>query len=313
MAKTKIYNIGFYEPTHTYSVNNEIGDISITELLAKHGISTSYAGVSLDILRERAEYGKIVHADIEGFLNSTDDMYVPQTWECKEYIKWHAENVVFAKSEYRVGLIDNGLVLAGTIDIFATLKDGRKAVIDIKTTAKCNKDSTAWQTAIGRECLIYMDELNAEENIVHIVLWFDRATKKLVPTELNVISHEQVYELLACEEQGLKYVRPALVVDNDLQLEIEGAESYLQKVESEYKTAKANCDKLKSELMTLFEEQGIYSWETDSLKVTYVAPTVATRLDSTKLKKEYPAIYESYKVESKKAGYMKITHKERGV
>ena len=57
--------ITFDKQTHTYAVNGDIAHISVTELLAKHGLSPNYDGVDKATLTDAAEYGKTIHKDIE--------------------------------------------------------------------------------------------------------------------------------------------------------------------------------------------------------------------------------------------------------
>lgn len=50
----------------------------------------------------------------------------------------------------------------------------------------------------------------------------------------------------------------------------------------------------KQQLLEAMEKYGVKSFETDSIKMTYVAPTTRSSLDSTKLKQEHPEIVEQY-------------------
>ena len=51
---------------------------------------------------------------------------------------------------------------------------------------------------------------------------------------------------------------------------------------------------LKAELLKAMEMHGIKSFENDHIKMTYVAPTTRTTVDSKLLKKECPDIYAAY-------------------
>lgn len=51
---------------------------------------------------------------------------------------------------------------------------------------------------------------------------------------------------------------------------------------------------LKAELLKAMEMHGIKSFENDRIKMTYVAPTTRTTLDTKRLKKDHPDIMEEY-------------------
>lgn len=79
-----------------------------------------------------------------------------------------------------------------------------------------------------------------------------------------------------------------------------------KETEKEYK-------KLKEELYKLFDEKGILSLDTGTMKITRVSPTSyqTENIDTAKLKMDLPDLYEQYKqikITNKK-GYILITHK----
>lgn len=51
---------------------------------------------------------------------------------------------------------------------------------------------------------------------------------------------------------------------------------------------------LKQKLVEAMEIYGVKSFETDLIKMTYVASTIRTTIDSTRLKKDHPDIVEQY-------------------
>ncbi len=78
-------------------------------------------------------------------------------------------------------------------------------------------------------------------------------------------------------------------------------------IEKEYK-------KVKDELYKIFEEKGIVSFDTGSMKFTKVSPTSydTVTIDTAKLKEEEEEIYNKYKVikTTSKKGYILITNKK---
>ena len=65
--------------------------------------------------------------------------------------------------------------------------------------------------------------------------------------------------------------------------------------------------KMKEQLQKAMEKYGVKSFENETVKFTYVAPTVENRLDSKALKVDLPEVVAKYTKQSPKAGYVKIT------
>ena len=82
------------------------------------------------------------------------------------------------------------------------------------------------------------------------------------------------------------------------------------------KEVEKEAKKLKDDLYNLFEEKGIISFDTGSIKITKVAPTSydTVSIDTTKLKEEHEEIYEKYKIikTTNRKGYVLITNKKGG-
>ena len=81
-----------------------------------------------------------------------------------------------------------------------------------------------------------------------------------------------------------------------------------------YKAKDSEYKKAKEKLYDLFEEKGIISFDTGTMKITKVAPTSydTVAIDSKKLQEEEPTIYDKYKVvkTTNRKGYILITVKE---
>lgn len=67
--------------------------------------------------------------------------------------------------------------------------------------------------------------------------------------------------------------------------------------------------KMKEQLQKAMEKYGVKSFENETVKFTYVTPTVENRLDSKALKADLPEVAAKYTKQSPKAGYVKITVK----
>lgn len=81
-----------------------------------------------------------------------------------------------------------------------------------------------------------------------------------------------------------------------------------------FKELEKESKQIKEDLYKLFEERGILSFDTGSVKITKVAPTSydTISIDVAKLKENEPTIYEEYKVTktANKKGYILITAKK---
>lgn len=67
---------------------------------------------------------------------------------------------------------------------------------------------------------------------------------------------------------------------------------------------------LKDKLKEAMEKYGVKKFDSDILKITYIAETTATSIDSAKLKKKYPAIADECSKTSKKSAYIKVEVKD---
>lgn len=92
-----------------------------------------------------------------------------------------------------------------------------------------------------------------------------------------------------CEEQFDEETALTEFNNNALSIMKQVAELNIQKKELEKQEKK-----VREALEVAMEQYGIKSFENDILKVTYVAATTKTSVDSAKLKKEQPDIYAKY-------------------
>ena len=76
------------------------------------------------------------------------------------------------------------------------------------------------------------------------------------------------------------------------------------------KQIEAKEKELKDKLKEAMERCSIKKFDSDILKITYIAATTATSIDSAKLKKKYPAIAEECSKTSKKSAYIKVEVKD---
>ena len=127
--------------------------------------------------------------------------------------------------------------------------------------------------------------------------------------ELNKVADEEIERLLDCELRDEIYQRPTLVIDPELQQKYLQAEENFIAFEKQIKAVQKVRDDLRAEMLRLFEEQGIKSWESPDgkLLVTYIPQTEQVRVDSTKLKTKFPQVFTECQKLSKVKSQIRVT------
>lgn len=304
------------ENTHTYFVDGQVADISVTELLHKHGLAPSYDGVDEEVLNASRERGKEVHADIEKYIMA--DGYVPETREGLAFAHWSEKNGLYAYAEKRYALKWKGIVVACTMDLIGwiTVNGRRIAVLaDHKTTSRFQREYVSWQVSIEdyfarKQSGVVINNATIEWNGAEKFLCFlyDKDGNMEVK-ECDKIPDSEIERLLDCEANGEIYTRPALVLEDDMAVALEKAELAVIETERAAKTAKAQAEALRAALCAEMERQGIFSWSGAKIKATYRAGSERVSVDSTRLKKELPEVYEKYTKTSKVKATVVITEK----
>lgn len=308
--------IEFEENEHIYSVNGEIATISVTELLRKHGIAPNYSFANSETLQRASEIGTAVHKDLENVLNLAD--YEPQTMQGEQFKEW-AEKFKWAVGEQKLAYVheESGVIISGTADVIGVTKNGEYVLGDHKNTNTFHRNYVTWQVNIldwiarqlnGRKVNgVMLDWKGADRFYCY---HYNPNTCEMKVYELEKISDKEIERLIECEIKGEIYQQPMLIIENELREQVDKAEQYLQTIETQYKQAKATAEQLRNQLLTLMEQQQIKSWETDNVKVTYVAGQERITLDSAKVKAEYPQVFTACQKLSKVKPSIRVTIKE---
>lgn len=292
----------FNEEQHAYW----LGDkrlISVTRLLKKHGLSTDYSGVSSDILEKAAKKGSAVHSEIEEYIKNGAVGFTPEFMgyiDLADELQFVAEKseVVLPCDDIPDAEIDN-YIIAGTADIIGNSKDGL-TLVDVKNTQKVDIRYCSWQLSLYERLAnvkfdrIYVFHLREDES-------------KAIPIER--IPAAEIDRLLECERKGEIYHEPGLVVASDLVASFEAAERELKLADAAAEAAKNTAQKYRQQLYELMGKQGVSSWETPdkTMLITRIAPGEQTKIDSDKLRAEYPEIAKICSKTTPKSGYVKIT------
>ena len=307
------------ENTHTYIVDGDVASISITELLRKHKLSPNYKGVSKKKLEQSSQEGKIVHKDLEDFLNVAG--YEPKTKQGQSFKEWYKANIDCATAEQKVAYNYKGIIIAGTADVLGFLKDGTAFVGDHKNTATFHREYVSWQVSLLD---YFFRKLGGEKINGKKINWkgaknfycfhYNKDTGEMTPIELEQVPDIEIERLLECGFNNEMYERRELVIEPELKAKFLEAERVLAQIEIQHKQAEATAKELRQTICDLCEQQKVYSWESPSgrVKVSYCAPMEKIIVDSAKLKREYPQVWERCQKLTKQKSYVKVKIKQEG-
>ena len=292
--------IEFREDTHEYFLDGR-KLISVTQLMRKHGLAPSYDAVPSEVLKAKAERGTLIHKEIEDYIKTGEIGFTTEFCEFREHLHFNdVSPLSVIASEF---IVYNDLV-AGTVDLL-TEDNGELVIADIKTTATLHKEAVSWQLSIYAYLCRQMEG------------WMPRGGKAyhfnadgaLKVVEIPLKPMAEVERLLECERNGDIYTQSLTLSGTALEHLVE-VESLIKSIEEQKKAAEAQAQELRASLMQAMIENGVTNFENERIKITFVAPTTRTAIDSAKLKKELPEIAEKYTKTSNVKASLRITLKE---
>lgn len=288
--------ITFDEQKHEYLLDGK-KLISVTQLMQKHGLAPSYAGVSSEVLEKKAERGTLIHAEIEDYIKTG---VIGFTTECANFARYAEMKKLKIIASERIVYND---IVAGKFDMLYEL-DGKVHRVDFKTTATVHKDSTAWQ-------LSFYDDLDESVKADVLEVWHFNNEGDLKIIELNFKSNEEIQKVYEAERKGEKYQLPQIVVDVNQLAIIEEATNIIAQADMMKKEAEARLNEVKEAVQKAMEENDVKSFENDTIKITYVAPVEKETIDSARLKKELPNVARDFTKKVTQKASVRITVKEQ--
>ena len=287
--------IKFNEILHKYTVDGK-EVISVTQLLQKHKITPSYDAVDKELLRVASERGTLIHEEVEKWIESGECGFTEEAEKICDFLFERADENTKILSEQMVA----NDVVAGRFDVLYT--HAKKLVLtDIKTGNTKHLFGWSWQLSLYKYLYekMYGKEIDSLE-----ILW---ANGDLTVIPCEYVGDEKIENLLNAEREG------RLISDVDLGVseeELEDLTELMEEIkakEDELKLLKDMVDSVKTVLYGTMEKEGIKTVDRGNLKITYVAPSCRTSVDSKKLEKEEPEIYKKYVKTTTVAGSIKIT------
>lgn len=290
MRLRKNKEVAFNEWLHVYTASDGHTLIGVTELMKRHGLSPDYGGISKDVLEKAAARGTAIHQLLQDY---DDGKAVIEDENLKAYkalgLKVHC-------SEY---LVSDNEIVATFID--KVLDDCSLA--DVKSTSSVHRRPLEWQLSIGA----YLFELqNPGKKVPHLYCIHVRDGKaKLI--EVNRIPNEAVQRLLECERCGVVYSDNPVAADAALALEEQAvvlAEQLDQiaRLKLAIKETEQASAELQQRLYDYMTENNLDEMACELGTFVRKAPYTKKALDSTRLKKEKPELYEQYLKESEIKG-----------
>lgn len=280
----------FDETTHTYTDNGKTL-ISVTQLLAKHGLAPSYDNVNEDVVRMKAERGTFIHQEIANYIQNGKLGISKELASFRRYCK--ANNITFHKSEY---MVHNDIV-AGTCD-FTYIKDGELYRVDFKTTSQRHYES------VGRQLSLY-DYLDTEK-ANHLQAWYFDSNGKLKVVDIPFQENTEIERLLECERTNQKFVKAEIVLTNQQLEDISKLEQIIENAKLSTEYANAQLKEIQEAILKQMEEKNIRMFKNDRFTISYVSPTTRVGIDTKRLKEERPDIAEEYKTETQVKASVRI-------
>ena len=152
-----------------------------------------------------------------------------------------------------------------------------------------------------------------ENNLVEYVIYRDPSLWAKI--EERIIAFKKAVEMLRENKDATEEEFNQVFYGTDL-ITMANKVAVLENQLNSFKDIEKEHKKLKEDLYNLFEEKGILSFDTGTMKITKVAPTSydTVSIDTAKLKEENEEIYNKYKVTktTNKKGYILITTKKEG-
>lgn len=290
MRLRKNKEVAFNEWLHVYTAGDGHTLIGVTELMKRHGLSPDYGGISKDVLEKAAARGTAIHQLLQDY---DDGKTVIEDENLKAYkalgLKVHC-------SEY---LVSDNEIVATFID--KVLDDCSLA--DVKSTSTVHRRPLEWQLSIGA----YLFELqNPGKKVPHLYCIHVR-DGKAKQIEVSRIPNDAVERLLECERCGVVYSDNPVAADAALALEEQAvvlAEQLDQiaRLKLAIKETEQASAELQQRLYDYMTENNLDEMACELGTFVRKAPYTKKALDSARLKKEKPELYEQYLKESEVKG-----------
>lgn len=326
MRLTQNKKVSFDPFSHTYLCGNKVL-MGVTSLMKKHGLSADYGEVNPYTLAAAAKRGSAVHEALENYDNGKPVVIQDVIYSCIDNLTGEVVNkVVLTADELQANLeaykklnlevvaseflISDNKTVASSIDkILFTQGDDRRTYVDlgdVKTTSTLHKGALEWQLGIYKYLLEKQCKSVKVRNCYGIHV--RKGEAKVVP--INPVPASKVEALLAAEAEGRLYSEEAAtaeamflapVSDNELAM-LASAEGTLARLDAERKLIEAEAKEIKDRLYAHMIENNIEELPVEGGMFKLKRPYQSSRVDSKKLKADYPEVADKVMVVSEVKG-----------
>lgn len=289
--------IKFDETLHKYTVDGK-EVISVTQLLQKHKITPSYDAVDKELLMVASERGTLIHEEVEKWIESGESGFTEEADSICHYLH---DEVNWGADILSEQMVANDIV-AGRFDLLFLDSKKRLVLADIKTGNSKHLYGWTWQLSLYK----YLYERMYNKKIEYLAIyWTHGEDLSVIPCEY--VGDDKIENLLTAEREGRLISDVDLGVSEEELVDLEELMQEIEIKEYELKQIKEKVDKVKETLYSTMEKEGVKTVDRGKLKITYVAPSCRTSVDSKKLEKEDPETYKKYVKTTTVAGSIKIT------
>lgn len=314
MAKLNESPVIFDNGAHTYTLNGV--RLSGVTAIVKWMFPETYKDIPQSVLEKAAAHGTQVHTKCELYdsLGIGDDMP-----EVLDYIRLKEEQgLTTLASEY---LVDDGAHISSSIDkVFEVDESGCYPLGDLKTTSKVHRDNVTLQLSI----YAYLFEKNNEGKKAGrlMCIWLPKKQYgDAAIIDLKRIPSDACEEIIAgylAKEDATQYrekwfgagsanasteIEP---IEEALPVELKDAEDEIIKIETAVKELEAKKEELKKGLYDMMVKHNVKKWQSKRLQLVRKLDGTRETLDSAKVKKNYPEIYQECKKVSAVKGSLTI-------
>ena len=310
--KDNTKKVKFYDFGHKYFLNGKKELIGVTSLMKKHGLSANYADIPEEKLNHAAKMGSLAHKTIEDYCEGLPSV------DCRLLKSFKALGLNIISTEY---IVSDNKITASAIDLVHKETDNSVWLIDMKRTSTTHTYSLSWQLGIYK----YLFELSNPKIKVNgcFCLLIKKGGKDSVENDeceplitIEPQPSEKVKELLRCEQNGERYIDPDAPKSKAVELDLVIPQEDITALSASVARIKAYEQMLQSENEQIANmKDKIYSWMLEhdttelvsgNMQIKLKKPYETTRVNSSKLKKDYPDIFELCSSKSEVKGNITI-------
>lgn len=287
----------YFEPlSHTYTGPD--GEIlsGLTGLMAKHSLSPDYSHIPEKVLMAAAEKGTAIHKLLQDYDEGNSLLNEPLIEEYRNAIR--DAGLTHIASEYLVS--DNEVVATFIDKVYDTGIPNVVDLADVKTTLKVHKRALAWQ--LGANVVLF-ERQNPGIKVRNVFcISIDKNTRKLkglVP--ITPVSADEVDALISAEREGRIYVDLYEEPSAELVLTDEELSSYvvqaseIASLKDKIKQIEESLKGLDKRVLDYMLEHNLETMEGGGGVFKVKKAYERTSIDTDRLKKMQPGIYEQYK------------------